>query len=158
MRLTFLRRWATLFRAIRALVVTYSTCTIQTCLRLTACCCWILTTPPESITQLTPDYRFSKGQPQQSYIKVYIMYISSNHSLPCCNSSIHTSSNHSLPCCDASRNLNLVLLNRTLNLMTPYGNFNPITIHTDGLGSWSTKLWSTRFMVPHGGSSTRSPR
>lgn len=86
------------------------------------------------------------------------MYISSNHSLPCCNSSIHTSSNHSLPCCDASRNLNLVLLNRTLNLMTPYGNFNPITVHTDGLGSWSTKLWSTRFMVPHGGSSTRSPR
>lgn len=68
------------------------------------------------------------------------------------------SSNHSLPCCNSSRNLNLVLLNRALNLMTPYGNFNPITIHTDGLGSWSTKLWSTRFMVPHGGSSTRSPR
>ena len=71
---------------------------------------------------------------------------------------MYISSNHSLPCCNSSRNLNLVLLNRALNLMTLYGNFNPITIHTDGLGSWSTKLWSTRFMVPHGGSSTRSPR
>lgn len=62
------------------------------------------------------------------------------------------------PLLQSSRNLNLVLLNRTLNLMTLYGILNPITIHTDGLGLWSTKLWSTRFMVPHGGSSTRSPR
>ena len=32
-------------------------------------CCQIFITPPESITQLTPDYRFSNGQPHQSYIK-----------------------------------------------------------------------------------------
>lgn len=35
------------------------------------------------------------------------------------------------PLLQSSRNLNLVLLNRTLNLMTLYGIFNPITIHTD---------------------------